>query len=410
MKGFTTRAIHASFLKKDAHGALRMPIYENVAFEFERSTDLESAFKGRLPSHAYSRITNPTVQQLENQVRLLSDALGVIAVASGMAAITNVFMAIARSGSNVVTTRHLFGHTLSLFEKTLGPWGLEVRYADFTDSAAVSASIDENTCAVFCETITNPQLEVADFRALSGPAGHHEVPLIVDGTLTTPYLFKTRQAGIAVEVLSSTKYISGGAPCVGGMIIDNGTFDWSKNPRLAESAAKTGPFALTAKLRTEVYRNAGACMSPHTAYLQSLGLETMALRIEKSCDNAMKLAAVLDSHPKVTHVNYPGLQRARFHEIARAHFGGRFGALLTLQLQSKAACFAFMDTLKIIRRATNLNDNKTLIIHPASTIFCEYSSDERQRMGIPDTLLRITVGIEDIEDLIDDIEKALEVI
>jgi O-acetylhomoserine (thiol)-lyase len=407
VKGFTTKAIHGVTFKKDVHGSLRMPVYDTVAFEFKNSRDLQLSFEGKKPAHAYSRITNPTVEDFEQKIRLLSDAKGVIAFSSGMAAITNAVMAVAETGSNIVTTRYLFGNTLSLFEETLREWGLETRFVDMNNPEAIANAIDKKTRAVFFEVITNPQLEVADARKIAEIAHSKRVPVIIDSTLTTPYLFKSLDFNMDLEVLSTTKYISGGASCVGGALIDNGIFDWKQCPKLRNEAKRYGPFALLMRIRREINRNLGTCLSPHNAYLQALGLETLALRVEKSCSNALAVASFLDKHPKVRSVNYPGLPEAPFFEIAGKQFKKRFGGLLTFELGNKDECFRFMDSLKVIRRATNLNDNKTLIIHPASTIFCEYSEDERTAMNIPQSLIRLAVGIEDSEDIIDDLSNGL---
>lgn len=408
MTGFSTYAIHGSrSQQKDLHGALRTPVYDSVAFEHESAEDLSQIFSGRKPAHAYSRITNPTVEEFENRIKLLSNASAVIAVSSGMAAISNILLALASSGTNIVASRHLFGNTLSLIERTLKPWGLEARYVSMSDPLEVQAAIDDNTRAVFLETVTNPQLEVADIKMIAGITSQKGVPLIVDNTVTTPYLFRTKDFGVNIEVISSTKYISGGATSVGGLIIDNGNFDWRQAPRLEDWARKMGPMALLGSLRREVYRNIGSCLSPHHAYLQSLGLETMSLRIEKSCANAFSIARFLQKHKKIAAVNYPGLKDSRYHEVAAQQFANRFGGLLTFDLQSRDACFAFINKLKLIRRASNVNDNKTLILHPASTIFCEYPEKQLEEMNIRQTMIRLSVGIEDVNDIIQDLEGGL---
>ncbi len=408
MKGFTTRALHGRFSRADAHGALRMPIYQNVSFEFDNARDLELAFQGKKPGHAYSRISNPTVEAFELKVRALADAVGVLAVSSGMAAISSLFMAIAEAGTNIVTSRFLFGNSLSFLQKTLGAWGLETRFVDMENPAEVEKAIDSRTRAIFLEIITNPQLQVADIGALARVARRRRVPLVVDTTLTTPFLFKAKDFGVAVEVISSTKYISGGATSVGGLIIDLGNFNWQQNPKLQPEATQSGPFALLMKLRQEVYRNLGCCMTPETAYLQSLGLETLALRITRSCHNALEIARFLKNHPAVRSVNYPGLEDSAYFNLAKKQFNNLFGGLLTFNLKNRQACFRLMDNLKLIRRSTNLNDNKSLIIHPASTIFCEYSEEEKSAMRIPENMVRLSVGIEDIEDLLDDLNEGLK--
>ncbi|MBF0217094.1 MAG: O-acetylhomoserine aminocarboxypropyltransferase/cysteine synthase [Candidatus Omnitrophica bacterium] len=405
---FTTRVLSSRFLKDDPHGSLRMPVYDNAAFEFASAEELELAFLGKNPAHAYSRITNPTVEDLELRIKEGTGAIGVVALSSGMAAIANVIMTIASFGDNIVTTRHLFGNTYSLFENTLKAWGLETRYADFTDLAGVEKHLDGRTKAVFLETITNPQLEVADIRALSDIARERRVPVIADTTLTPPGLFRSGDFGIDIEVISSTKYISGGATSVGGLIIDNGKFDWRANSKLAPDAKKFGPFAFLSRLRREVYRNLGACMSPHSAYLQSLGLETLELRAGAASANAEKLALFLEGARGVKSVNYPGLKSSKYYVTAKEQFGGKFGSLLTFDLASKEECFKLMNGLKILRRATNIQDNRSLVIHPESTIFAEYPDAVKSSMGIRKTTVRISAGIEDADDLIADIKNALE--
>jgi O-acetylhomoserine (thiol)-lyase len=407
---FSTLAIHGDPIKKDVHGSIRMPVYDSVGFEFANSKDIQQSFEGRKPAHSYSRITNPTVEDFETRMRLLTGGTGALAVSSGMAAISNVVLALAESGSNIVTTRHLFGNTLALFEKTLKPWGLEARYVDMTRLEQVEAAVDKNTRMVFLENITNPQLEVADFSALSQIAGQKQIPLVADCTMTTPYLFLSRKFRVDVEIISSTKYISGGATSVGGVIIDTGNFDWKQSPKLAEAARKMGPMALLATLRKEIYRNTGACLSAHNAYLQSLGLETLFLRVDKSCDNAMRVAQYLEKQPAVKRVTYPGLESSPFFQLAREQFNGKFGGVLTFDLDSQESCFQFMDALQLIKRATNINDNKSLIIHPHSTIFCEYPESEREAMGVRSTLMRLSVGIEDVDDIIEDLHAAGEAI
>ena len=408
MKGFSTRAIHGKTLRKDPHGSLRFPLYDSVAFEQECARDIQLAFEGRKPAHTYSRITNPTVEDFEQRVNLLADSLSVVAVSSGMAAISNLILTIAEAGSNIVTTKFLFGNTYSLLETTLKPWGLNISYVNMDNIDMLHSSINEKTRAIFLEIITNPQLQVPDIKEISRVATEYSVPLIVDGTLTTPYIFKSKDFGVSVEVLSSTKYISGGATSVGGLIIDNGTFNWVKCPKLEDSVKKYGEFALVTKLKREVYRNLGACLSPHNAYLQTLGLETLSLRIDKSCSNTFHISEYLEKCEKVKSVNYPGLKTSKYHEIAGAQFKDKFGGILTFELENKEMCFAFMDGLKLIKRATNLNDNKTLILHPASTIFCEYTPEEKGEMGVSESMLRLAVGIEDVEDILADINLSLE--
>jgi O-acetylhomoserine (thiol)-lyase len=408
VKGFTTKAIHGSVNGAgDQYGSLRVPVYDSVAFEHESSASLAASFAGRKPGHIYSRITNPTVQDFERKIQLLAGGMAVLAVSSGMAAIFNTIMTLGGAGQNIVTSKYLFGNTLSLFEKTFAAWGLQIRYVAMTNLQEIEENIDADTCAVFLESITNPQLEVADCAAIGKICKTCAVPLVLDNTLMTPYLFNSKAAGVDIEIISTTKYISGGATTVGGVIIDNGIFDWSMAAKFKERAAKFGKMSFMAVLRQEVYRNTGACLSPHNAYMQSLGLETMALRIDKSCQNAMGLAEYLTGQAKVESVNYPGLDNSPFHDSAKLQFDKKYGGVLTFDLANKEQCFSFMDALKVVRRATNINDNKTLILHPASTIFAEFSEDEKRAMSVSSTMLRLSAGIEDYDDLLEDLQRGV---
>ena len=408
MTGFTTQVIHTPLSKKDPHGSLHMPIYENVAFEFESAEAIEMAFHGRRPGHAYSRISNPTVEHFEQQIKAATEATGVIAVSSGMAAISNLFLSVLAQGDNIILAPHLFGNTYSLVERTLRPLGITASYADFTQPERIEGLITDRTRIIFCETITNPHLEIYDLEAIVAIARKHKVLFVVDSTLTPPNIFKAKAIGVDIEVVSSTKCISGGATSVEGLIIDYGSYDWAHNPLLAADAKKYGPFALLNKLRRESYRNLGACLSPHNAYLQSLGLETVDLRYHKAASNALQLALYLQKKPSVVSVNYPGLKESAYYALSQKLFNGVPGSLLTFDLASKEDAFAFINKVQLIRRATNISDNRTLLIHPASTIFCEYSPEEKAKMGICETTLRLSVGIEDPDDLIADINQALE--
>ena len=404
----TTKLLHTPFPTKDPHGSLNFPVYDSVAFEAENAEELKAAFHGEKYKHLYSRISNPTVEYFESKIRNVTDAFAVTAVSSGMAAISNLILTIGRSGDNIITTRHLFGNTLSLFEKTLKPFGLEARYTDLTDLEKVEASVDDRTIAIFFETITNPQLEVADVKALSNLAKKHKLLLIADTTMTPPTVCDGRKLGVDIEVLSTTKYISGGATSVGGIIVDYGTFDWDQLEKLGNAYEEHGPFAFNVVLRREVFRNMGACLSPHNAYLQSLGLDTLVLRSDRSTSNALELAVWLEKQERVIQVHYPGLESSPFHNLAVDQYGPRPCSMLTFDLPTQEECFAFMNRLNILRRSTNLQDNKSLIIHPASTIFAEYSNEEKSQMGLRDTMMRLSVGIEDVEDLIEDCEQALK--
>jgi len=406
-KSFTTSILHTPFTKKDPHGALNMPVYDTAAFEFETALEMELAFEGKQPKHAYSRITNPTVENLEQRLKNASGAFSVTAVASGMAAISNTLITLLQSGENVVTSKKLFGNTYSLFETTLKPYGVKAKFTDLNDLQLVEDSIDENTRVIYVETITNPQLEIPNIKALAEIASKHNIVLVADTTLAPLTFFDSKAHSVHIDVISSTKYISGGATSIGGIILDYGNFDWSKFMKFGDAGSQFGHFTFLMKLRRDVYRNLGACLSPHNAYLQSLGLETFDLRAQRTSENCLKLAEFLEENEKIVSVNYPGLKSSPYYEIAKSQFSGNPGAILTFDLESKEACYQFINKLKVIKRATNLNDNKSLIIHPFSTIFSDFTLETKAEMNVRDTMLRLSVGIEGVNDLIDDIKQAL---
>ena len=395
-------------VQKDIHGAIAMPIYSGAAFEFETAEEIEDAFLGKSGKHTYSRISNPTVEAFENQIKELSGAEHILAISSGMAAISNVFMSIAFAGGNIITSPHLFGNTFSLFLFTLKDFGVDVRFCNLMDKEEVERNIDANTCALYTEVITNPQMEVVDLKGLSQIAKRKGVPLIADSTLVPWPAFNASQMGVDLEVVSSTKYISGGATSIGGLILDYQSFDWSNSPRLKDLARTVGKKAFQVKLRGEISRNLGAYMSPHTAYMQSLGLETLDLRFKKAASTCLRLAEFLQTLPAIKKVNYTGLEDNPFYTISKEQFGDYPGAMLTFSLEDKKTCFAFINRLKTIRRATNLFDNKSLIIHPSSTIYGTLAPEYKKLVNVPDDMIRLSVGLEDYEDLKLDILQALQ--
>ena len=407
-QGYTTKVLSTAYPKQDAFNSLQMPVYETVAFEFETAEDIADAFQDRKPAHVYSRSSNPTVEYFEHKVADVTDARGVLAVTSGMAAISNVILAVVRSGENILTSSHLFGHTYGLFRKTLPDLGIETRFVDLLNPDSLEKHIDEKTRMIFFETVTNPQIEVVDIQKLVTITAKFKLLVVADSTLTPCNVFNARSLGIDIEVMSSTKFISGGATSVGGIIVDTGVNDWSGVPKLLEAREKAGERALIVKLRKEIYRNFGSCMAPRTAQMQSLGLDILALRVERSFNNCLRIAEYLNDHEKVTEVNYPGLAGSPYYDLSKSQFKGVPGSILTFDLDTQEACFKFMNKLKIIRRATNMNDNKSLIIHPWTTIYSEFSEKERLSMKVRSTMMRLSVGIEDFEDLIEDIEISLK--
>lgn len=386
----TTRAIHQPYKRRDAYDALSMPVYNAVAYEFDNAQLMSDVFCGRVSAPDYSRVGNPTVENLEQRVKGITGATDVVAFNSGMAAISAVFIALAQQGKNIVSSRHMFGNTYSLLTSTLKRFGVEARLCDLTNVEQVEQQLDDNTCCVYLEIMTNPQLEVVDIAALATLAHQRGIPLVADTTLIPFTEFSAKALGVDAEVVSSTKYISGGATSLGGLVIDYGTFQ-----------------PLGRALRGELLFNFGAYMTPQAAYLQTVGLEVLDARYRIQATNALELAKQLQKLPQIKHVNYVGLPDNPYHELAKKQFGNTAGAMITIDLDSKEACFAMINKLKLIHRATNLFDNRTLAIHPASTIYGAFTDEQRREMDVNDTTIRLSIGLEDVDDLLDDIKQAL---
>ena len=382
-----TIAINNPFVRPDAYGALAVPVYNNVAFEFEDAAEMADAFCNRIKAPDYARVENPTVTNLEQRVQTLTRAKHVTAFNSGMAAISNTLLAVSEQGRNLVSSHHLFGNTLALITTTLKRFGVEPRLRDLTSLEAVAEAIDENTCAVFLEVVTNPQLEVADLKAIAEIAHKKNVPVIADSTVIPFTETNLKALGVDVEVVSSTKYLSGGGTSLGGLVIDYGTFP-----------------DINKRLKYELLFNLGAYMTPQAAYMQTLGLETLDVRYQRQTTNALWLARELS---KVVKVNYVGLENNPYHALALQQFGHTAGAMFTIDLDSKEVCVRFLKRLKMVHRATNLFDSRTLAIHPASTIFGNFSESQLRDMDVRQTTIRLSIGLEDKEDILADIKQAL---
>ncbi len=389
----STIAIDTKLPRKDAFGSIAMPVYHTASYEFETAKDMADAFCGRVLAPDYSRVMNPTVMHFEDQVKALTGAENVFAFCSGMAAITNAFFTVIETGKNVVTSHHLFGNTVALLNKTFARFGVESRQVDLLDLEAVRQAIDDQTSCLFLEIVTNPQMEVADIAALAEIAHERGIPLIADTTIIPFTQFSAKALGVDVEVVSSTKYISGGATSLGGLVIDYGTFP-----------------VVNQRIRFELLFNVGSYMSPHAAYMQSLGLETLEARYKVQSSNALALARKLQTEEGIQRVNYIGLEDNPFHTLALKQFGETAGAMLTIDLADRKACFSFIDHLQLIRRATNLFDNKTLAIHPYSTIFGPFGKSQKVEMDVRDTTIRLSVGLEDVDDIFEDIRQAVAAI
>ena len=384
-------AIDTPFQKRDAYGALSMPVYHTLAYEFDDAKVMADAFCGRIEEPDYSRVMNPTVTFLEQKIKKITGAERVTALSSGMAAISNTLMSLVEAGKNIVSSRHMFGNTYSFLVNTLPRLGVDAHLCDLTDTAQVEAAVDDNTCCIFLEIITNPQLEVADLRELARIAHKHGIPLVADTTVIPFTEFCSHDLGVDIEVVSTTKYLSGGATTLGGIVIDYGGY-----PEFAR------------RMHDEMLFNLGAYMTPHVAYMQNLGLENLKARYAFEVENTVKLVQKLRELPQIKSVNYVGLPDNPYHQLAREQFGDTAGCMFTIDLESREACFKFINSLKLIRRATNLFDNRTLAIHPASTIFGPFDNEQRRAMDVLDTTVRISVGMEDVDDLVEDFRQALE--
>lgn len=385
-----TQAIHTQFQSRDAYGSLAMPVYHTAAYEFDNATEMADAFCGRSDAPDYSRVTNPTVTYFEKKVKALTDANDAIAFSSGMAAISNTLLCLAATGKNIVSSRHLFGNTFALIGGTMTRFGVKPRLVNLTDTKAVEEAVDDNTACIFMEIITNPQMEVADIEALAAIAHRHGVPLVADTTMIPFTQFDAHALGVDIEVVSSTKYLSGGATTIGGLVIDYGTVE-----------------NFASRMRKEMLMNLGAYMTPHVAYMQSLGLETLDARYKVQADNALAVAKALKEVKAVKRVNYIGLEDNPYYTLSRRQFGETSGAMVTIDLESEQACFDFINRLQLVRRATNLFDNKSLAIHPASTIFGNFTPHQRKKMDVLDTTIRLSIGLEAAEDIIEDLKNSL---
>jgi len=385
-----TIAIDTPFGRKDAYGSLSIPVYHTAAYEFETAAEMTDAFTGKVLAPDYSRVMNPTVTYFEDKVKALTGAENVFAFASGMAAISNALLCFAENGKNIVTSNHLFGNSVALINKTFKRFGIDAHSTDLTNLEAVRNAIDENTCCIYLEIITNPQMEVADLKALSEIAHEHNIPLIADTTMIPFTQFSAKELGVDVEVLSSTKYISGGATSLGGLVIDYGTFK-----------------VVNERIRFELLFNLGNYMTPHAAYMQSLGLETLDARYKVQSQNALYLAKKLKETAGIKAVNYPALPDNPYYELAQKQFGKTGGGMITIDLESEEACYKFINNLKLVHRATNLFDNKSLAIHPYSTIFGNFTPKQKEEMDVLPTTIRLSVGLEDMDDIYEDIIQAI---
>lgn len=403
----STRLVHADRLGGVEAGAAHKPLHVAAAFSYPSARDLAEVFQGVQSGPVYARQGNPTTSALEAKVTLLEDARGTACFSTGMAAISAICLALLRAGDHVVSSCFLFGNTNS-FLQTLQGLGVEVSFVDATDAAAVAAAFRPATRLVFVETIANPVTQVADLEGIGRACRAAGVLYVVDSTLTTPVLFQPRGVDAGLVVHSLTKGIGGHGNAMGGAVVDTGLFDWSAFANILPAYRKGPPASWgLLQIRKKGLRDLGATLRAEDAHRIATGAETLALRVPRACDNALRLAQWLETQPAIGRVNYPGLASHAQHERAARLFRGGFGPLLSFELRPGIDCFEFLDALQLVIVSSHLADNRTLAIPVAHTIFHEMGAERRADMGIADGLIRLSVGIEDIADLLDDFAHAL---
>lgn len=415
-RGITTTLLHADRQSSVEHGATHKPIHVAAAYRHADVKDLIGVFQGTTSGYSYARQGTPTTAALENKITLLEGGKGTIVFATGMAALSALFMSLLKQGDHIVSSQYIFGNTNSLLA-TVQRLGCDVSMVDATRVDAVAAALKPNTRMVFVETIANPGVQIADLAGIGQLCAQRDLLYVVDNTISTPYLFHPSSVGAGLVVNSLTKYIGGHGNAMGGAITDTGRYDWARFPNVYDMY-RTGDSAGwgLSQLRKKGLRDMGATLSSDAAHRIAVGAETLALRMERSCHNAATLAAWLQNHPAVSRVNYPGLQSNPGFERATQLFGAtlsgkgrqpRYGALLSFELQPHMNCLAFLNALEVVILSTHLGDNRTLALPAAHTIYYEMGPQKRAQMGIADNLIRVSVGIEDTDDLLADFDQAL---
>jgi len=415
-------ALHHGYESEATTKAAAVPIYQTTSYTFDDTQHGADLFDLKVAGNIYTRIMNPTTAVLEQRLAEMEGGIGALAVASGMAAITYSIQAITSSGDNIVSTTQLYGGTYNLFAHSLPRQGIDVRMASFDDFEKLESLIDDKTRAVFCESIGNPAGNVVDIESLAALAHKHGVPLIVDNTVATPYLCRAFEHGADIIVHSLTKYIGGHGTTIGGIIIDSGKFDWVANkerfPMLNEPdpayhgvvyTEALGEAAYIGRCRVVPLRNTGSALAPHSAFLLLQGLETLGLRMERHCENALKVAQHLQNHDKVEWVSYAALADSQHNANCQKICSGQASGILSFGINGgKEAGARFIDALQMILRLVNIGDAKSLACHPATTTHRQLGPDELASAGVSEDLVRISVGIEHVDDIIADINQALE--
>lgn len=406
-KGFTTRLVHADrLLNSPQDGAVHQATNNSVLFNFERIEDLVDIFQGKVAGHAYSRQSSGSIDALQNMMNQMEGGVGALTFASGMAAITTSFLALLGQGDHLVMSQFVFGNTNS-FVNTLRKFGIEVTLVDVTDAENVRSAIKSNTRAVYVETIANPVTQVADLAKIGELCEQENIVYMVDNTMTPAYLFDSKSVKASLVIASLTKYVAGHGHVLGGIVIEMGQYNWANYPGiLPDFEALPVEMRGLMQIKKKGLRDMGGCLTPDSAHAISVGMETMALRLDRTCSNALQLAQYLEKHPKVAKVYYPGLESHPQHELAKSLFSN-FGGILSIDLVEGMDCFAFQNALQLVLNATHLGDTRTLAIPVAHTIYYEMGLETRQAMGISENMIRLSVGIEDSSDIIADFEQAL---
>lgn len=405
--GFTTTILHNDRHKPIEHGSLHKPIHTSVAFGYTDARQLASVFQGKEPGFRYGRQGNPTISALEDKVSKMEDGVATLCFGTGMAAIGALFQALLKAGDAIVSSSFLFGNTNSLWQTVAGQ-GVDVAFVDATDVAQVEAALTPNTRMVFVETIANPRTQVADLARIGELCRERGILYVVDNTMTSPWLFRPKNVGAGLVVNSLTKSIGGHGIALGGALTDTGLFDWSAYPNIAPNFRKQPAQAQgMAQLRAKALRDFGASLGPEAAHHIAVGAETLALRMTRTCANALALATMLEADERVAKVHYPGLASHPQHDIVTSLFRAG-GSLLSFELHESIDPFDYLNRLQLAIPASNLGDNRTLVIPVAHTIFFEMGAERRASMGIAESLIRVSVGIEDTDDLVEDFRQALD--
>jgi len=418
-----TLAVHAGYSPDPTTKAVAVPIYQTTSYAFDDTQHGADLFDLKVQGNIYTRIMNPTNDVLEKRIAALEGGVGALALASGQAAITYSLLTIMQAGQNLVSSSTLYGGTYNLFAHTLPQYGLQVRFADHRDPASFERLIDSDTRAIFCESVGNPLGNVTDFAALAEIAHRHGIPLIVDNTVPTPYLCRPFEHGADIVVHSLTKYLGGHGNSIGGVLVDSGEFPWAEHadrfPRLNEPDVSyhgvvftkaLGAAAYIGRARVVPLRNMGAALSPFNAFLILQGIETLAVRMDRICTNALKVAKHLREHPKVKWVNYAALPDSPSRPLVERYMGGRASGILTFGVEGgREAGARVQDAFKLFTRLVNIGDAKSLACHPASTTHRQLSPVELHKAGVTEDMVRLSIGIEHVDDLLEDLDQALAV-